>query len=273
MRLASRFGRHNSIRRERPLTDAELMQTVPSVFSGDKHESRSERYTYIPIINIINRLREEGFQPFFAGQSRVRDLSRREYSKHMLRLRREGQIDGKEVPEIILLNSHDGSSSYQMVPGLFRFVCTNGLVCGNHFGEIRVPHKGDIVWQVIEGAYEVMGIFDKVTENMESMKSVILNQDEQYLFGKAALTVRYEDENKIPVSPEQIITPRRREDKQNDLWTTYQRVQENMMKGGLPGRSASGKNTRTRAVTGIDGDIRLNKALWMIAEQFRECKS
>ncbi|HAG2130998.1 TPA: DUF945 domain-containing protein, partial [Salmonella enterica] len=118
MRIASRFGRQNSIRRERPLTDAELMQTMPSVFSGDKRESRSERYTYIPTINIINRLREEGFQPFFTCQSRVRDLSRREYSKHMLRLRREGQINGKEVPEIILLNSHDGSSNYQMVPGL-----------------------------------------------------------------------------------------------------------------------------------------------------------
>lgn len=118
MRIASRFGRQNSIRRERPLTDAELIQTMPSVFSGDKRESRSERYTYIPTINIINRLREEGFQPFFACQSRVRDLSRREYSKHMLRLRREGQINGKEVPEIILLNSHDGSSNYQMVPGL-----------------------------------------------------------------------------------------------------------------------------------------------------------
>lgn len=60
MRLASRFGRYNSIRRERPLTDDELMQFVPSVFSGDKHESRSERYTYIPTINIINKLRDEG---------------------------------------------------------------------------------------------------------------------------------------------------------------------------------------------------------------------
>lgn len=112
-----------------------------------------------------------------------------------------------------MLNSHDGSSSYQMVPGLFRFVYTNGLVCGNNFGEIRVPHKGDIVGKVIEGAYDVLGIFDKVTENMESMKSVILNQDEQYLFGKAVLTVRYDDESKIPVSPEQIIIPRRWEDK------------------------------------------------------------
>ena len=85
----------------------------------------------------------------------------------MLRLRREGHINGQEVPEIILLNSHDGSSSYQMIPGIFRFVCTNGRVCGNNFGEIRVPHKGDIVGQVIEGAYEVLGVFDKVTDNME----------------------------------------------------------------------------------------------------------
>lgn len=202
MRLASRFGRYNSIRRERPLTDDELMQFVPSVFSGDKHESRSERYTYIPTINIINKLRDEGFQPFFACQSRVRDLGRREYSKHMLRLRREGNINGKEVPEIILLNSHDGSSSYQMSPGIFRFVCTNGLVCGNNFGEIRVPHKGDIVGQVIEGAYEVLGVFDKVTDNMEAMKEIHLNSDEQHLFGRAALMVRYEDENKTPVTPE-----------------------------------------------------------------------
>ncbi|EPG3584818.1 DUF932 domain-containing protein, partial [Escherichia coli] len=264
---------YNSIRRERPLTDDELMQFVPSVFSGDKHESRSERYTYIPTINIINKLRDEGFQPFFACQSRVRDLGRREYSKHMLRLRREGHINGQEVPEIILLNSHDGSSSYQMIPGIFRFVCTNGLVCGNNFGEIRVPHKGDIVGQVIEGAYEVLGVFDKVTDNMEAMKEIHLNSDEQHLFGRAALMVRYEDENKTPVTPEQIITPRRREDKQNDLWTTWQRAQENMIKGGLSGRSASGKNTRTRAITGIDGDIRINKALWVIAEQFRKWKS
>ncbi|EBS5460601.1 DUF945 domain-containing protein [Salmonella enterica subsp. enterica serovar Elokate] len=273
MRLASRFGRKTFIRQERPLTDEELMCFVPSVFSQSKHESRSERYTYIPTINIINRLRDEGFQPFFACQSRVRDFSRREYSKHMLRLRREGQINGKEVPEIILLNSHDGSSSYQMMPGIFRFVCTNGLVCGNNFGEIRVPHKGDVVGQVIEGAYEVLDVFDSVTENMEAMKSVILNQDEQYWFGKAALTVRYEDENKTPVTPEKIIAPRRWEDRQNDLWTIYQRVQENIIKGGLPGRSASGKHTRTRAVTGIEGDIWLNKALWMIAEQFHKCKS
>lgn len=141
MRLASRFGRVNQIRRDRPLTREELMQHVPSVFGEDKHDSRSEKYTYIPTITLLENLKREGFQPFFACQSRVRDQSRREHTKHMLRLRRAGQINGQQVPEIIILNSHDGASSFQLLPGIFRSVCTNSLVCGQSFGEIRVPHR------------------------------------------------------------------------------------------------------------------------------------
>ncbi|WP_340638650.1 DUF932 domain-containing protein, partial [Yersinia pseudotuberculosis] len=89
--------------------------------------------------------REEGFVPFFACQTRVRDPEKRDYTKHMLRLRRVTQIAGQQVPEIIMLNSHDGSSSHQLIPGMFRAVCANGLICGESFGDIRVPHKGDIV--------------------------------------------------------------------------------------------------------------------------------
>ena len=152
MRLASRFGRINQIRRDRPLTHEELMSHVPSVFGSDKHESRSDRYTYIPTITILESLQCEGFEPFFACQTKVRDQSKREHTKHMLRLRRTGQIHGQQVPEIIILNSHSGESSFQLLPGIFRSVCTNSLVCGQSFGEIRVPHRGDVVNKVIEGA-------------------------------------------------------------------------------------------------------------------------
>lgn len=186
-RLASRFGAANLIRRDRPLTREELFRVVPSVFSEDKHESRSERYTYIPTISLLDSLHREGFQPFFACQTRVRDPGRREHTKHMLRLRREGQITGKQVPEIILLNSHDGTSSYQMLPGLFRAVCQNGLVCGESFGEVRVPHKGDVVSQVIEGAYEVLGIFDRVEEKRDAMQSLLLPPPAQQALAKPPL--------------------------------------------------------------------------------------
>ncbi|WP_272691877.1 DUF932 domain-containing protein [Providencia sp. PROV143] len=265
-RLASRFGTANSIRRERPLTFEELFHTVPSVFSEEKHESRSERYRYIPTITLLDSLQKEGFYPFFACQTRVRDMSRREHTKHLLRLRRHDQITGSQVPEIILLNSHDGSSSYQMLPGFFRQVCANGLVCGDTFGEVRVPHKGNVVDKVIEGAYEVLGTFDAIAEKREQMQSLLLPPPVQHIFAQAALTYRYGEEHH-PITEAQILQPRRFEDKKDDLWTTYQRLQENLIKGGLSGKNAKGKRARTRSVNGIDGDIKLNKALWVLTEQ------
>lgn len=265
MRLASRFGRVNLIRRDRPLTREELMQVVPSVFSENRHESRSDRYAYIPTITLLENLQREGFQPFFACQTRVRDLSRREHTKHMLRLRRSGQMTGQQVPEIILLNSHDGSSSYQMLPGYFRTICTNGLVCGQSLGEIKVPHRGNVVEQVIEGAYEVLGVFDRVEEKRDAMQSLQLLPPAQQALANAALTYRFGEEHQ-PVTAAQILTPRRYEDRQDDLWSVFNRCQENLLKGGLTGRTAKGKRSHTRAVNGIDGDVKLNRALWVMAE-------
>lgn len=272
MKLASRFGAVNLVRRDRPLTHEELAHYVPSVFSEDKHESRSARYSYIPTITLLENLQREGFQPFFACQTRVRDPGKREHTKHMLRLRREGQITGKQVPEIILLNSHDGSSSYQMLPGLFRAVCQNGLICGESFGEVRVPHKGNVVEKVIEGAYEVLGIFDQVEEKRDAMESLLLPTQAQHALAEAALTYRFGEEHH-PVTTTQILTPRRYEDRKDDLWSVFNRCQENLLKGGLPGRTARGKRSHTRAVNGIDGDIKLNRALWVMAEQMQQALS
>ncbi|EJI0210081.1 DUF945 domain-containing protein [Salmonella enterica subsp. enterica] len=272
MRLASRFGRINQIRRDRPLTHEELMQYTPSVFGEDKHASRSDRYSYIPTITLLENLRREGFEPFFACQSRVRDPGRRDYTKHMLRLRRAGQITGRQVPEIIILNSHGGESSFQLLPGVFRSVCTNSLVCGQSFGEIRVPHRGDIAEKVIEGAYDVLGVFDRVEEKREAMQSLLLPPPAQQALAKAALTYRFGEEHQ-PVAATQILTPRRYEDRKDDLWSVFNRIQENLSKGGLPGHTAKGKRTHTRAVNGIDGDVRLNRALWVMAEQMQQALS
>ncbi|EBR8156137.1 DUF945 domain-containing protein [Salmonella enterica subsp. enterica serovar Newport] len=272
MRLASRFGRINQIRRDRPLTHEELMQYTPSVFGEDKHTSRSEKYTYIPTITLLDNLRREGFEPFFACQSRVRDPGRRDYTKHMLRLRRAGQITGRQVPEIIILNSHGGESSFQLLPGIWRQVCANGLVCGQSFGEIRVPHRGNIAEKVIEGAYEVLGVFDRVEEKRDAMQSLLLPPPARQALANAALTYRFGEEHQ-PVTTDQILTPRRREDYGQDLWTVWNTLQENLLKGGLPGRTAQGKRTHTRAVKGIDGDVRLNRALWVMAEQMQQALS
>ncbi|EJM3432267.1 DUF945 domain-containing protein, partial [Salmonella enterica] len=221
---------------------------------------------------LLENLRREGFEPFFACQSRVRDPGRRNYTKHMLRLRRAGQITGRQVPEIIILNSHSGESSFQLLPGMWRQVCANGLVCGQSFGEIRVPHRGDIAGKVIEGAYDVLGVFDRVEEKREAMQSLLLPPPAQQALAKAALTYRFGEEHQ-PVTATQILTPRRYEDRKDDLWSVFNRIQENLLKGGLPGRTAKGKRSHTRAVNGIDGDVKLNRALWVMAEQMQQALS
>ncbi|MGY2492846.1 DUF932 domain-containing protein [Cupriavidus sp. CP313] len=277
MQLASRFARFSpSLQSATPLTDDQIRAVAPSIFSEDKHNSRSERYSYIPTISVLAELRKEGFQPFMVCQTRVRDEERREHTKHMIRLRHAGQIEAREANEIILINSHDGTSSYQMMAGLFRFVCKNGLVCGNTVADMRIPHKGDIVSQVVQGAFDVLDGFDLVREVKEGMQGVTLDAGEQQAFARAALALRYDEREdgtlSAPVTESQILTPRRAEDVASDLWTTYNRAQENMVRGGLRGRNAAGKRVSTRPVQGIDQSVKLNRALWVLAEEMRKLK-
>ncbi|MDA7418118.1 DUF932 domain-containing protein [Xenophilus arseniciresistens] len=275
MQLASRFApRSPVLRSESPLSDDQIRAVVPSIFADAPHESRSERYSYIPTAAVLTELRKEGFQPFMVCQTRVRDEGKREHTKHMLRLRHANQINAREANEIILLNSHDGTSSYQLLAGMFRFVCQNGLVCGDTVADVRVPHKGDVAGHVIEGAYQVLDGFERAQASRESMQVITLDDGESKVFARAALALKYDDPAKpAPISESQILMPRRFDDRRPDLWSVFNRTQENLTKGGLSGRAANGRRQQTRPVQGIDSDIRLNRALWLLADGMRQLKA
>ncbi|SOE48181.1 DUF932 domain-containing protein [Orrella dioscoreae] len=276
MQLASRFASLSpSLRSDYPLTDDQIHRVAPSIFADAPHESRSQRYAYIPTAAVLAELRKEGFQPFMVCQTRVRDEGKREHTKHMLRLRHASQINGAEANEIVLLNSHDGTSSYQMLAGMFRFVCSNGLVCGDTVADVRVPHKGDVSGHVIEGAYEVLRGFERVKENRDAMRAITLHDSEAEVFARSALALKYDptDNKPAPITESQILMPRRFDDRRPDLWSVFNRTQENLTKGGLHGRSANGRRQQTRPVQGIDSDVRLNRALWILADGLRQLKA
>ena len=206
--------------------------------------------------------------------TRARHDDRRDYTKHMLRLRHASQINGREANEIILLNSHDGSSSYQMLAGMFRFVCQNGLVCGDTVAEVRVPHKGDVAAQVIEGAYTVLEGFGQAQASREAMQAITLDGGESEVFARAALALKYDDPDRpAPVTEAQVLAPRRFDDDRRDLWSVLNRAQENLIKGGLRARAANGRRQQTRPVQGIDQNLRLNRALWLLADGMRQLKA
>lgn len=255
------------VRSSSPLSDEQILRAAPSVFADAPHASRSRRYTYIPTIEVVNGLRREGFQPFMACQARTRVEGKEDFTKHLIRFRHAEQINGEEANEIILVNSHDGSSSYQMLAGCYRFVCHNGLICGETVEDFRVRHSGDVVGNVIEGAFRVLDEFALVDQSKEVMKQITLRPAYQQAFTRAALQLRYDPEEHAPIEPEQLNQSRRFDDRGSDLWRTFNRVQENLIRGGLQGQSANGRRTTTREVRGVSENVRLNRALWTLAEE------
>jgi hypothetical protein len=281
--LATRFARNTRVvRADVPLTEDQMRAAAPSVFAEGKHASRSERYTYIPTIEVLRGLRKEGFEPFMVAQGASRIEGKAEFTKHMIRMRHAGQVQTRpEANEIILINSHDGASSYQMLAGMFRFVCCNGLVVGEVVEDIRIPHKGNIQGEVIQGAFRVLDEFEAVEQHAEAMKALPLEPREEIAFATAALALRFGERpvdetaghRPAPVTAGQLNEARRVDDIGHNLWTTFQRVQENVMRGGQPGRSVQGRRLRTRPVGSIDRGVSLNRALWMLAEEMRQIKA
>ncbi|NUZ08268.1 DUF932 domain-containing protein [Piscinibacter koreensis] len=276
--LATRFTRSAQVvRSDQPLSEDTMRRAAPSIFAEGKHASRSERYTYIPTIEVLRGLRREGFEPFMVAQGQSRIEGKTEFTKHLIRMRHAGQVSTRpEANEVILINSHDGASAYQMLAGAFRFVCCNGLVVGSVTNDIRIPHKGNIQHEVIEGAFRVLDDFQAVDASIDGMKALELSREEERAYATAALTLRFgersEGQPPAPVTPDQLLEARRPEDVGHSVWSVFQRTQENTMRGGQTGRGDAGRRLQTRAVRSIDRSVNLNRALWVLAEEMRKLK-
>jgi hypothetical protein len=293
----------NALRTQTPLTIDQVRTLAPSAFATKPHSSRSDRYTYIPTSEVIAGLMREGFQPFKATQSRSRIEGKAEFTKHMIRFRHPDatmQKVGDAVPEVILVNSHDGTSAYKLIAGLFVLVCSNGLIVSDGtVGMLTVMHKGDIVNDVIEGSFQIVQQAQKTLAKADTWKQLQLTAGEQGAFADAARELRFADaEGTIhtPITAAQLLRPRREADANGpvgwrgastdvgpkpDLWHTFNVVQENVIKGGLSGTQKTiDKQTNrptyrritTREVKGIDQDVKLNRAMWMLAERMEELK-
>jgi len=155
-------------------------------------------------------------------------------------------------------------------------VCSNGLVVGDIVEDVRVRHTGRARDDVIESAYRVLEQFEAVEASRDALQREQLSAPEEAAYATAALALRYGLEEvgtgATPVSAEQVLRARRFEDIDHSLWSVFQRVQENLMRGGLTGRDRHGKRLRTRAVGSIDRSVSLNRGLWVLAEEMRRLK-
>lgn len=268
----------------RVLSLDEIRAQAPSVFATQPHHEVSDKYTFIPTIDMLRTLMAEGWEVTQAGQHLVRKHGKAGYQKHLLRLRNPNlpRIGDSEV-ELIAFNSHDRTSCFKFLGGLFRFVCANGMCVGETlFEPISVRHIGYRAENALAAAMQLVQSVPRISTSVGEMQGIELDTDERLAFAEAALTLKYDkDENgkvKSPITADKLLMARRHDDTKRDLWTTFNVIQENSIKGGQRGWSPSPTTGRlrrqsTRAVGSITENSKLNQALWTLAERMKELKT
>jgi hypothetical protein len=187
----------------------------------------------------------------------------------MIRLRRtcESLTLVDCIPEICLINAHDGTSAYQLLAGLYRPLCTNGLLC--HMGDfavIRIAHRSTVIADVVAGALQITAQFEQIGTQVTAMAARILTDDEQVAFAHTAFDIRYAKIDARPAfAPEKMLEARRAADAAPTLWHTFNRCQESALTGGIAYHSRTQRLIQTRRIRNIREDVRINTALWQAA--------
>lgn len=268
----------------RALTDDEMFQAAPSIFATTAHESRSARFAPIPTIEVLRGLQKEGFSPVGVKQSTSRIPGKENFTKHLIRLRRLDDATeykvGDTVFEMLLKNANDGTCRYSLMAGLFRIACKNSLVAlADTLDDVKIGHTGNlqnVQHKVIEGTYRVLDNAEAALAAPQDWSQIALHPREQLAFAEAAHILRFDEETAAPVEPVKLLQANRREDTAGDVWTVFNRVQENAIKGGLHGQRTTDdgrvRRVTTRPVNGIDQGVKLNRALFTLAAKMAEIK-
>lgn len=282
-----------------PMTNEQLIQAVPAIGAEHAASKVSGIYKQVRTIEVINILRDQGWSPVKARCMNVRSVERREFCKHEIRLQRMDDRSlstvGDESLQMVLTNSHDAGSCYHVMLGVFRLACLNGMVVqSSSFSDIRIRHVGFDSAQVIAASTKVGEAGKLVAEKVNAMKSVQLLPAEQTALSTAASNLVFDPadlrEHRIEFHPESLNNSRRYDDRGNDLWKTFNRIQENVTKGGARyyrqdqenGRYAGSLGSpegsryaraKLHTIKSIDRDIKLNQALWVLAEEMLKLKT
>lgn len=264
--------RSTSITRFPSITQAdgltkEQLKSFPSIFATDAHPKMSDRYTFLSTAEIIEPLLKEGYVCTHVSQ-RATHAGHRDprFTRHLVRLRRKSEKPavGDVYPEVVLGNSHDGQSRLHLHGGLLRLACLNGMtVSVVGFKGISVFHRGALepILEQIRAAVDSASSVISIVEKMAAKK---LSATTQKTLARKAAELVY-DTVDFDTSP--LLASRRADDEGDSLWLVFNRIQENLMRGGVSIQHETGQHRSaiTRGITHIRRSIDINLDLWQLA--------
>jgi len=238
-----------------------LKTSVPAIFAERPDPKMSNRYNFANSRVILEKLVDSGWQINSAKQ-----VGGSDYSAHQVILRHNDFHNvGDVLPQIMFNNSHNGTSKMDISMGIYRLVCSNGLVVPTSVANsISVKHV-----DLSTDFTEVMtnDFFSKIPlifNRMGEMQQRVLGQREIEEFAQRAIDIRF-DKSANNVDFDQVLRPYREEDQSNDLWTVFNLVQEKVIKGGLKFKNT---NRRSKPIVNFINDNKINTQLWEIAEEY-----
>ena len=269
-----------------PMTKDEIRQKAPYIFAeSPTNPGVSSRYVFASTETIIDDMAKLGWDVVDCKQQRANKRSKVR-SFHMVAFQNKNVFitrtlaDGTEAvdcfPRIILTNSHDGFNSFKFMVGIFRLVCSNGLVVATEtFANVAIRHINytfDELRSIVAKA--ILNVSDNIAV-MNEMEKTTLTQEQKHALANEAMRIRNgEDEKPVNLSEddlEDILAPVREEDKGDDLWTVFNLLQEKIIKGNFKTVSEKSKKLRkARPITGVARDIEINQALFKYASEMRQ---
>jgi len=228
----------------------------------------TQAYKFASTADLVQGFEQRGWVISNYNQARVRNQNKVGKQKHVVRMRRAdgGLKVGDSFVEIVIMNSHDGTSGVKLFAGLFRLVCSNGMVIGDTLIPSRtMKHIGrDFDKRLQEFVDELDQQLPEIERRIAALRDRNLTRDQQLSFARAALELRL---GKSVTDDEAIaaLAPRRADDNSSDAWTVFNRLQESVIRGGSAVTTQNGRNARLREIRSVDRNVSLNRQLFDMA--------
>ena len=239
----------------------QIRSLAPSVFTTEKAKHLSDKYIQTPTIKVVEDLMNLGWEV-----TKVQEVKSRKYKgfqKHLLVFQNpsiviKGANGDDSFPQILLTNSHDGKAAFNFRVGIFRLVCSNGLVISDaDFGVMSIRHLNYTFESLQAKVAEMITKLPGLVQKINLFKSKELTEVQMNDFATKASQLR----TKKTVNIMDVLTPTRTEDQGNDLWVVFNRVQEKILGG-----SYTSGGRKARSVKNFQQDIKLNEQLFELAD-------
>ena len=253
----------------------ELKEVCPTIFTQRGSNNTSDKYVHIPTENVIRDMESLGWYVADAKQVKTRAEAKQGFQKHLVVFRNPDmkiERDGDTVfPQILVTNAHNGSSSFKFQTGIYRMICENGLIVATEeFDSISIRHMGYDYDTLKETIQTIVSKLDLTVESMNKMVNTKLQEDKILELAEKMINARLEGTNNtIDIAAiDEVNASQRKEDTGGDLWSSFNRIQENIIEGNFKYKTKNGKLRFARPVKNFQQDVELNKKMFNIALEY-----